>query len=109
MTIRQRGLWLFLGGTAAFFVLAYLLAHPDKFHFILSGNDGPMAGMALIAIGIPGAAAMAGLVELVTGKPIRELEAVWAGFEWWQKLILGLLFVFVGVAFVVPIVFFTLT
>ncbi len=60
MSTRQRGLWLFLGGTAAFFILAYLLAHPDKFHFILSGNDGPMA---LIAVGIPGAAAMAGLVE----------------------------------------------
>lgn len=106
MSVRQRGLLLFLGGAAVFFTIAHLLVHSDKFHFILSDTDGPMA---LIAVGIPGAAAMAGLVELVTGQPIRELEAVWVGFDWWQKLILGLLFVLVGAALVVSIVFFILT
>ncbi len=104
MPVRLRGLLSFLGGTAAFFIIAHLLAHPDQTHFTLPDiRDSFMQ----IVVGMPGAAAMAGLVELLTGKPIRELEAVWAGLAWWQKLILGLLFVGVGAAFVISIVFFT--
>jgi|GEM_PF-3907398 len=106
MNVRQRGLLLFLGGTTAFFIIAHLLANPNQTHVTLPATGG---SIMLITVGMPGAAAMVGLVELVTGKPIRELEEVWAGFDWWHKLILGLLFVGVGAAFVISIVFFTLT
>ena len=54
-------------------------------------------------IGIPGAIAIIGLIELSTGRAFQELEKAWATFQWWKKALFGSIIVIVGgtVAFVV--------
>ena len=50
--------------------------------------------------GIPGAFALAGLVQLVSGVPFSELSGRWDALEGWQRGIFGTLIFLVAVAFI---------
>lgn len=55
-------------------------------------------------IGIPGAAAVIGLVEFASGRAFRELEATWASLTRVKRFYLGSLLVIVGGAVAFTIV-----
>jgi hypothetical protein len=59
--------------------------------------------------GVPGAFALAGLVQVVSGVPFSELSSKWDGLEGWQRGVLGtLIFVTaVGLIFVGIFIFVT--
>jgi hypothetical protein len=92
LNIRTRGALVFCIGAAVFGLIAFWISHPSQYPFKYY-PAGP--GGALI-IGIPGAAAIIGLVEMGTGKPFRELENTWASLSWWKKALLGSVIVIVG-------------
>jgi hypothetical protein len=48
-------------------------------------------GGGLIAIGIPGALALTGFLELLTGHPFLSLASEWDQLAGWQRGILGML------------------
>jgi hypothetical protein len=54
-------------------------------------------GLLGLGWGIPGAFALAGLVQLVSGVPFSELAARWDSLKGWQRGVLGLLIVGVAV------------
>jgi hypothetical protein len=62
--------------------------------------------------GVPGAFALAGLVQFVSGVPFAELSAKWDSLQGWQRGVLGvIIFVFAcglifGILAVVAIMFF---
>jgi len=60
--------------------------------------------------GIPGAFALAGLAQLVSGVPFSELSSRWDALQGWQRGVLGTLIVLVatGLIFLVLIAFMTL-
>ncbi len=79
------GLLKLLGGALVFAgILAYFMQRGLK----AGGNPFMIIGPA-----IPGAFALVGLVELVTGLHITEVASAWDGLAGWQRGILGTLVV----------------
>ena len=60
-----------------------------------SSIQGPLA---LIAVGLPGAIALAGLIELVTGFPFQRASDAWDHLAGWQRGVLGILIVIAAFA-----------
>jgi hypothetical protein len=56
----------------------------------------PAGPVGAIAVGIPGALAISGLVEFITGRSITDLERTWASQGALKKLLLGTLLVIFG-------------
>ena len=83
MNFRQKGLFKLLGGA-----VAYGLYFGDVFHQETFG-DFHANGFTLIVMGVPGAVALMGLIELTTGVPFTQLAARWDALKSWQRAVLG--------------------
>lgn len=92
MSVRTRGLLYLIGGGAAFAVIAYWIANPDAYPFSVY----PAGLGGAIAIGAPGAVAIVGLIELVSGSAFYKIEEAWAGLTGLQRFFGGTLIVLVG-------------
>jgi len=100
MSTRLRGLLLFIVFGGLFGLFAYWIANPKSYPF-----DYYPAGIGgALIIGMPGAAAIIGLLELTTGKPFYKLEESWANLKGWQRAIGGTLIVLVGGAVVFTVI-----
>lgn len=96
MPVRVRGLLMLIGGGCAFALIGYWIANPESYPFSVY----PAGIGGAIAIGAPGAAALIGLIELVSGKPFYEIENAWANLSGLQRLFGGTVIVLVGGAVV---------
>ena len=87
MNVRTKGLLKVVGGGIGF---ALLFATVLK-----SGLGDPKHGgpFKMIAMGLPGAFGLAGLIELVTGIEFTQLSNAWDGLAGWQRGVLGILVV----------------
>jgi hypothetical protein len=81
--IRIKGLVKFVIGMVVTVILVYLLLwlNAREFNFTRWG---------LILVAVPGAFGLAGLIELISGTPFRELSKKWAGLAGWQRGVLGI-------------------
>lgn len=87
---RLRGMALMVVGGIGTVVLANSIAD--------SGGELP-GGSSIrgnLGLGVPGALAIWGLVELAMGKSLIDLEVGWAALTWWQRLIGGVCIVLIG-------------
>lgn len=57
--------------------------------------------LAIIPFALPGAFALQGLVELITGVPFLELARCWDELKGWQRGVLGTLIVLVSLVFII--------
>lgn len=96
MSVRVRGLLYLIAGSSVFALFAYWIANPEAYPF---GMYPAGVGGALI-IGAPGAGAIIGLIELLSGKPFYEIEEGWANLSGLQRFFGGTLIVLVGGAVV---------
>ena len=96
MPVRIRGLLLFLGGAGVFAQFAYWIANPDAYPF----DYYPAGPGGAVLVGAPGAAAIIGLIELLSGKPFYKVEEAWANLSGVQRFFGGTLIVIVGGAIV---------
>ena len=96
MSVRARGLLLFLGGGSIFALFAYWIANPESYPFSVY----PAGVGGALAIGAPGAAAIVGLVELASGQPFYRIEEAWANLSGLQRFFGGVAIVLVGGAVV---------
>lgn len=81
--VRSMGFIKLLGGALVF---AVILAFFKRYGLGASGNPFGIIGPA-----IPGAFALVGLVELVTGLHITEVASAWDSLAGWQRGVLGTL------------------
>lgn len=100
MSVRRKGLFRFLGGLAVF---AIGLSIPM---FVLPYFDHQLTPYGMIPFALPGAYALAGLIELVTGVSFVEFARRWDELQGWQRGIFGTFIVLVGGAIVVGIIGF---
>ena len=93
MSIRKIGLAKVVG-SAVFYTIVFATV-------LRQGLGDPSHGgmFKLIAMALPGAFMLAGLIELITGAPFSNVSEAWDGLEGWQRGVLGL--VVVVLAFVV--------
>lgn len=87
MNARTSGLLkIVVSGIAYAVILTTVLKHG----LANSTRGGPFK---IIALGTPGAIAIAGLIELITGIQFQRLSEAWDGLAGWQRGVLGLLIV----------------
>lgn len=93
MNVRLAGLLKLVGSGVLYAVV---------FATVLEGGRGEVAmgPHTAMFIALPGAIALAGLVELVTGFPFQRLSVAWAHLAVWQRGVLGILSVIAGFALV---------
>jgi hypothetical protein len=96
MSIRARGLLYLVIGGSVFALFAFWIANPEHYPFSVY----PAGIGGALAIGAPGAGAVIGLIELVSGKPFYQVEEAWAGLSGLQRFLGGTLIVLVGGAVV---------
>lgn len=96
MSVRARGLLYLVVGGSVFALFAFWIASPEYYPFSVY----PAGIGGALAIGAPGAGAIIGLIELVSGKPFYQIEEAWAGLSGPQRFIGGMLIVLVGGAVV---------
>ena len=92
MPIRVRGALEMILGSAVFAVFAYWIAVPEAYPFAYY----PAGIGGALAIGAPGALALVGLIECLSGMPFHQIEAAWAGLSGWQRFFGGTVIVLVG-------------
>jgi hypothetical protein len=92
MPIRARGALLLVVGGAFFSLFAYWIAVPEAYPF----DYYPAGPGGALLIGAPGALALIGLIECMTGMPFHQIEAAWAGLSGWQRFVGGTVIVLVG-------------
>lgn len=85
MSIRHRGLLVFLLCGGIFSVIVYWIANPSTYPF----DFYPAGPGGALLIGAPGGLAIIGLLELASGKPFYQLEAAWASLKMWQQALFG--------------------
>ncbi len=81
--IRIKGLIKGVVGLAVTVILIYLLLW-------LNTREYSFTRWGLILVGIPGAYGLAGLIELISGIPFRELSKKWDSLAGWQRGVFGL-------------------
>jgi len=99
-TVRLRGLILTLVFGTIFSVIAFWIANPSSYPF----DYYPAGPGGAILIGAPGAAAIVGLIELLSGKPFYEVEEAWANLGGMQRAFGSLAIVVVGGAVVFTVI-----
>ena len=86
--VRLMGGLKLLGGALVFAaILAYLMQH---------GLEPGRTPFKIIGPAIPGAFALVGLVEVVTGMHVTEVASAWDALAGWQRGILGTLVVVIA-------------
>ncbi len=100
MSVRTRGLLYLLIGGGVFALFAFWIANPEHYPF---AYDPTGIGGALL-IGAPGAGAIIGLIELVSGKPFHKVEESWAELSGLQRFLGGTLIVLVGSAVIFTVI-----
>ncbi len=96
MSVRVRGLLYLAVGGGIFALFAFWIANPESYPFSVY----PAGVGGALAIGAPGAGAIIGLIELVSGKPFYQVEEAWAGLSGVQRFFGGTLIILVGGAVV---------
>jgi len=96
MSVRVRGLLYLIGGGSIFALFAYWIANPDSYPFAVY----PAGLGGALVIGAPGAGAIIGLIELISGKPFYQMEDAWANLSGMQRFLGGTLIIVVGGAVV---------
>jgi len=92
MSVRVRGLLYFIVGASVFALFGYWIANPESYP--LSVYPAGLGGA--LVIGAPGAGALIGLVELISGKPFYKIEDAWANLSGLQRFFGGTAIVLVG-------------
>ena len=100
MSVRTRGLLYLIAGGSIFALFAFWIANPESYPFSVY----PAGIGGALAIGAPGAGAIIGLIELVSGKPFHQVEDAWAGLSGLQRLLGGTLIVLGGGAVVFTVI-----
>lgn len=100
MSVRTRGLLYLIVGGSLFGLFAFWIANPASYPFSVY----PAGIGGALAIGAPGAGAVIGLIELVSGKPFHQVEDAWAGLSGLQRFVGGTLIVLVGGAVVFTVI-----
>jgi hypothetical protein len=95
MNVRTSGLLKVIGSGAAF---ALVLGTVLKNGLGDPSHGGPFK---MIAMGVPGAFALAGLIELITGIEFQRLASAWDGLAGWQRGVLGIVIVIVAFALMI--------
>lgn len=87
MNVRARGFLKVLGSGLVFAVIVETV--------FKNGLGDPAIGgpFRMIAMGVPGAFALAGLIELVTGIEFQRIASAWDDLAGWQRGVLGILVV----------------
>ncbi len=97
-------------GAKTFFVGAILAALIGTLAYVLKLHNYAILG---VGWGIPGAVALIGLVQVVSGVPFAELSAKWDSLHGWQRGVLGTLIfavacaIIFGIFIAVAITFFS--
>jgi hypothetical protein len=87
ISIRKKARLKAIGGSIA---IALLIAWLMQQQGLGEQRGGMLYGIFyLIAIGTPGAYALVGILELITGTPFTQLSARWDSLKWWQRGVLG--------------------
>jgi hypothetical protein len=84
MTVRQKGILKFVGLGPVAAVVAFGI------YWVNARAGHAPHGELLIGLAIPGAYALVGLVEAVTGRPFREFAATWDQLRGWQRGVIGI-------------------
>ena len=92
--VRRKGLIRLIGGLAVFLGGLYFMVK------VLPKFDAQLTPAGLIPLGLPGAYALSGLLELITGVSFFEYARRWDDLKGWQRGVLGV--------FVVVIAFFVI-
>lgn len=95
MDTRKKGLLKFITGGVAGIIATWYFAQS---HEVKIGIVGPAR---LVAVALPGAYSMVGLLELVSGTPFGRLASKWDSLRGWQRSVIGL--IVVAAAFIVAI------
>lgn len=98
LNVRIRGLLKVIGSGIGF---AIVFATVLKSSLGDPSHGGPFK---LIAMGLPGAFAIAGLIELVSGSEFQKLSGAWDGLESWQRGIFGIVVVLLSFSLVIACV-----
>jgi hypothetical protein len=95
ISVRRQGLFQFLIGLLVFAVVLAILVLLSQY-----------VSNLVIPIGLllPGAYALAGLVQFITGVPFFELARRWDSLKGWQRGVFGTFIVLVGGALVAGII-----
>lgn len=92
MSVRTRGLLFLLGCGSIFALFGYWIANPESYPLSVY----PAGPGGAVVIGAPGAGAIIGLIELVSGQPFYRIEDAWANLSGLQRFLGGTLIVLVG-------------
>ena len=92
MSVRVRGLLYLIGGGSVFALFAYWIANPESYPLRVY----PAGLGGALVIGAPGAGAIIGLIELISGKPFYKIEDAWANLSGLQRFFGGTLIIVVG-------------
>jgi hypothetical protein len=97
-TVRRKGLLRFVIGLVVF-VIGMTIPM-----FVLPYFGHQLTPEGMIPFALPGAYALAGLIEFVTGVSFSELARCWDELKRWQRGIFGTFIVLIGGALVVGII-----
>jgi len=97
-SVRRKGLLRFITGLVVF---AIGLTIPM---FVLPYFEHQLTPHGMIPLALPGAYAIAGLIEFVTGVSFYELARRWDDLKGWQRGIFGTFIVLIGGALVIGII-----
>ncbi len=89
MSVRVRGLLYLIGGSSVFALFAYWIANPESYPLQVY----PAGLGGALVIGAPGAGAIIGLIELISGKPFYKIEDAWANLSGLQRFFGGALII----------------
>jgi hypothetical protein len=81
-SVRRRGLIRFVAGLAGFGVMLAIGWGLNRAGHLINPHE-------MMVVGLPGAYALAGLVEMLTGVAFSELSRRWDALRGWQRGIFG--------------------
>lgn len=91
MNVRTKALLKLVGGALGFLILYSTLLKNGV------GDGGQGSRLRVMALAVPGAFLLAGLIEVVTGAPFQQVSTQWDSLQGWQRGILGIVIVVVAV------------
>ncbi|NIA00288.1 hypothetical protein [Massilia sp. CCM 8734] len=90
MNVREKAMVKLVGGAIGFAILYATLLKNGL------GDSGTGSRLKMMAVAVPGAFLLAGLIELVTGAPFQQVSTQWDSLQGWQRGVLGIVIVIVS-------------